>query len=230
MNMRNIGLALITGVLVVSSALPARASVSTRAYKIYTFNFQVQAPVVMRNGQYPMVASSDVITYDVPPGPAAELYPRTIAANTPQGNIPVQFNAKADPYAAYLSILPQSAAPPATAYVVTAGSTATFTCAIKIKAYFPTAWHLVDWVFGTASGNTGSFPTYNNPTVSDMSWLAEGYTTSFTHEYNNGAPGEAIFQGAAGSTATVCIDYQFAIPSTIAPGDYSAVIEYSLQA
>ena len=62
MKKQKIGLALLTGLLAFGNSLPASASLSTRAYKIFTFNFQVQAPVAMRKEQFPMVASSDVIT------------------------------------------------------------------------------------------------------------------------------------------------------------------------
>lgn len=151
------------------------------------------------------------------------LTPGPMIAQVTQGNIPVTMNVQADPTAKYLHIVVNTSS-------LNAGyGTNTYTCAYQVYAYFPYQWKVLDFVYGSSAGGGGVFPTYDSPTTSDLAWLAEGVTTSFTPFANGGAgSAEQTFAGSAGQTRTICIDLQLTVPSTIAAGIYNATLEYQL--
>jgi hypothetical protein len=149
--------------------------------------------------------------------------PLTIAQVTSaQGSAKVNVATKADPTGAYLKLVPNNVA------VNANYGTNTYTCAFKINATFSYAWQVTDWVYGSVRGAGGVFPAYDYPTVSDLSWWAEGISTKFTAYANQGAPGENDFNAAANVSKSVCIDLQLTVPSTLAAGTYSTAIQYNL--
>ncbi len=240
--MRYLAIAFAFVAVIIAGIASAPAATVTKTYKEYPITILVTpspvaalpgktpnlasqpAPVVDPLAGHTMVASANTVFYDVPVGPIEALLPRTIAQTNPQRSVPVQFNAKADPYANYLRVMPQ------TSPLMAGYGTTTFTCAVKVYGYFATQWRVVDWVYGTANGAAGSYPSFNYPTPSDISWLAQGVTTSFTTFYNNGPPGELAIYGTAGQAKTVCIDLSVVVPSSQPSGYYSTTVQYTLQA
>jgi hypothetical protein len=166
------------------------------------------------------------LSWDVAPGVM-------IAQVQAQGSpVPVQFNAQADPNAAYLKIVPGSAG---YTFDVPYGTTLE-SCVFTITTDYTTAYTLTDFGYGTAaSGGTSVFPIYNYPTVSDLSWTAEAVvptpspTPSWTAMYNEGTPGQTVWSKAANVSYTGCISFKIVVPTTLAPGTYTAPIEYNLQ-
>jgi hypothetical protein len=166
------------------------------------------------------------LSWDVAPG---VMIAQTQAQPSP---VPVQFNAQADPNAAYLKIVPGSAG---YSFDVPYGTTLE-SCVFTITTDYTTAYELTDFGYGTAaSGGTSVFPIYNYPTVSDLSWTAEAVvptpspTPSWTPMYNEGAPGQTVWSKAANVSYTGCISFKIVVPTTLAPGTYTAPIEYNLQ-
>jgi hypothetical protein len=149
--------------------------------------------------------------------------PVTIAQVTSaQGSVKVNATTKADPTGAYLSLSPNRVTLPANY------GTNTYTCAFKVNATYSLTWKVTDWVYGSVSGASGTFPTFDSPTVSDLAWWAEGISTKYTPYYNGGSPGELAFNAAANVAKTVCIDLQLTVPSTLAAGSYSTNVQYNL--
>lgn len=143
--------------------------------------------------------------------PAAE----TLAAL--QGNVPVSINVQADPTAKYLHIIPL------TPNLNAAYGLNTYSCAFQIYGYYTNTWRVTDWVASSVG-----FPTYWYPTASQLSWLAEGITTTYTAYANSGSPGQLTFNGVANVAKTVCIDLQLNVPATTPAGAYSAPLQYTL--
>jgi hypothetical protein len=152
-----------------------------------------------------------------------------VAQSAPEGNVKVQFTVKPDPNFAFFHIVPGAGG---TSFNAGYGSN-TYTCAYQVFAKYATQWIVSDWVAGTnTSGGTlgvNVFPTYNYPTTSNLSWLAETITTSFKAFANAGSPGETTFTGTAGQSKTACIDLTLNVPNTIPAGTYQTTIQYNLQ-
>ncbi len=145
---------------------------------------------------------------------------------TPQGSVKVQFTVKPDPTFAYFHLTPVNT----TLYAGYGNNT--FTCVYQVYGSYPTAWQINDWTYGSnSSGGTAGlngFPTFNTPTASDLSWLAETVTTSYAAFSNGGAPGQSTFTGTAGQTRNICIDLSLVVPSNINAGTYGATISYRM--
>ncbi|HTW83019.1 MAG TPA: hypothetical protein VMD91_02990 [Candidatus Sulfotelmatobacter sp.] len=147
--------------------------------------------------------------------------------------VPVQFVTKADPNAQYLQVTPGSAGTILTAVY----GTNYYACALTIKTYYTTAYGLTDWGYGTSTSSAIGYPIENYPTTSYLAWAAEASPepvpeptpATFTGFYNEGSPGQTVWSKAANVTYTGCIDLRLTVPTAVAPGTYSAVIEYNLQ-
>jgi hypothetical protein len=172
------------------------------------------------------VAYGGPLSWDVAPG---VMIAQTQAQPSP---VPVQFNAQADPNAAYLKIVPGTGG---YSFNVPYGTTPE-SCVFNITTYYTTAYTLTDWGYGTASSNgNSSYPIYNYPTVSDLSWTIGSVvplpspTPTWTKMYNEGTPGQTVWNKAAGVSYTGCISLEIIVPTTLAPGTYTAAIQYNLQ-
>ena len=147
-------------------------------------------------------------------------------AQSSQSSVPVTYNVLTDPNFAFLHINQ-------TMSTLDAGYGAnTWICPFSVYAHYTTAWEVSDYVYGSNNkgGTAGlnGYPTFNYPTASQLQWKAEGITTSFKAYANDGAPGEVVFTGAAGSTKTVCIDLSLNVGSNIGAGTYQATLQYNL--
>jgi len=220
------------GVAFSSTGHRVTALQSVKAYKEMVIDITVTpSPVAYVPGARPMfravaqdgrVQVADAATYDVPM--AIIPPPEVIAQATPQGAVPVKFNAIPDPTAQYLHLTPN-----VTATSVPYG-TSTWTCAFQIYAYYTTAWKVTDWGYGTANGQSGTFPILNYPTTSDLAWNITTPTSAYMAYSNDGSPGQTTFSGTAGVSQMQCVNLQFTVPSTIAAGEYQATIQYNLYA
>ncbi|GAC1573483.1 MAG: hypothetical protein NVS3B7_04820 [Candidatus Elarobacter sp.] len=173
------------------------------------------------------IASSGAVAWDVPPGGVM------IAQTVQPPPVPVRFNAKADPTAAFLRIIPQFP-PPDSIFHVPYGTTR-FACAFQIFTYYPTAHTLTDWGYGTVlNGGTPTFPVENYPTPSYLSWVVPDFTATALKAYaNSGAPGEKTWTGRAGQSQQHCVDISITVPDTQASNTaanpyYYATIQYNL--
>ncbi|GAC1535975.1 MAG: hypothetical protein NVS2B17_06910 [Candidatus Velthaea sp.] len=227
-------------VFVAISGMPANALQSLKTYKELVLTIVVTpspAPVVFlhRNRNRSLersasltadpyrgparLASADSTIWDTPQlGPV-----RAVALATPQGNIPVKFNAQPDPNAAYLKILYNTS-------TLTAGyGSNTYTCPFQIYAYYTTTWKVTDWGYGTSTSGTGTFPVLNYPTPSYLAWdLPDIGKTTFSNYANSGSPGELTFSGSAGVSQQHCLNLSLNVPSSQPAGSYTATIQYNL--
>jgi hypothetical protein len=147
-----------------------------------------------------------------------------LVALATQGNTPVKINTKADPTAAFLHLTPNN-------FTLNAAYGAnTYLCAYRVFAQYPTQnWEVTDWVYGTtASGGGGVFPTWNAPSTSNLSWLAEGITSVYATFSNGGSPGQKTFSGNKGTSQNACIDLSLTVPNGTPAGTYTTVIQYNL--
>jgi hypothetical protein len=146
-----------------------------------------------------------------------------IAQATPQGNIPVTFNAKPDPTAQFLHIVPH------TTTLLAAYGANTYTCPYEVFATFATTWKVTDWGNNTVANGTGPFPVENFPTTSFLSWdIPSIGNTTMAAFSNSGSPGQNSFTGVAGVTQQNCINLSLTVPANIAAGFYTASIQYNL--
>lgn len=173
------------------------------------------APKATPAGASPRIVAFEPALFGAGLGVGTLVPQQTVAAT--QGNVPVSINVQADPTAQYLHIVPM------TPNLNAAYGLNTYTCAFKIYAYYTNTWRVTDWV---ASSN--GFPTWWYPTASNLSWLAEGITTSYTAYSNSGSPGQLAFNGVAKVAQTVCIDLQLNVPASTPAGSYSAPLQYTL--
>jgi hypothetical protein len=177
-----------------------------------------------------MVAASGNSTYDV--APISLLEPQTLLAQaTPQGPIPVTFKAIANPNAKFLHSAPNSN-PTATNQnnTLLAGyGTTVFPCVYQVFTDETTSYKLTDWAFNTSTGaGAGTYPLFNSPTISEAAWEAEGVTTSFSNFANDGSPGESDWNGTANVSQQHCFDWKVTVPTSLAPGTYTATVQYNL--
>lgn len=164
--------------------------------------------------------------------------PVQIAQAQPQGNIPVTLQTKADPNYNYLHVVSH------TMVLNAPYGPSTYLCAYEIYASTTTTWHVTDWVYGSGPSGSNVFPGYNYPTASALAWFAQGasnYNTNgsaFVTFYNNGSPGQLVFQSAAepgtnapaAQTQQRCIDLQLTVPDSLPAGSYTTTIQYNLVA
>lgn len=148
------------------------------------------------------------------------LAPFAVAVATPQGNIPVTFNAKADPTGQYLHFV-------ANTTILKAGyGSNTYSCPFAVYGSWTTAFNITDWVYDSPTVNFG-YPTYVYSTTSQLAWIAEGVTSTYKAYANDGTPGETAFTSPAGSKQ-VCIDLSLTVPASLSPGAYTATLQYNL--
>lgn len=141
---------------------------------------------------------------------------------TAQKSAKVNVTTKADPTGAYLKLAPNHVT------VNAAYGTNTYLCAFKINAYFTYAWQVTDWVYGSTRGAAGTFPAFDYPSASDLAWSVQGVSTKYTPYANQGAPGENVFNAAAGVSKSLCVDLQLTVPTTVVAGTYSTNVQYNL--
>lgn len=145
-------------------------------------------------------------------------------AQVPQGSVKVNFTVKVDPTAQYLHVIPVNTN-------LTAGyGPNTWSCVYEVYAYYASyPYYVTDYGNGTVSSGSGLFPIYNYPTASLLQWEAETITTAFAAFSNSGTPGQTAFSGTKGEKQTVCFDLSLNVPATVAPGTYTATIQYNLE-
>ncbi len=159
-----------------------------------------------------------------------------------QTPIPVSITVKPDPTSQFLHI--NNPAPGSPAQFNANYGSNTLSCAYQVYAYFATklgtstvkSFTVYDYVYGSAYGAGGTFPTYDGPTVSLLSWgidhgSAPGpYTPpgTYTPFYNSGATGQLTYTGTPGAAATLCIDLSLNVPNTVVAGTYTVPITYSI--
>ncbi len=158
---------------------------------------------------------------------------------TPQ---PVAITVKPDPTSQFLHI--NNPAPGSPAIFAASYGANTLSCAYQVYAYFPTklgtstvkSFTVYDYVYGSVYGAGGTFPTYDGPTVSLLSWgldagAAPGpYTppAKYTAFYNSGSTGQLTYTGVPGAAATLCVDLSLSVPNTVVAGTYEVPITYSI--
>lgn len=166
----------------------------------------------------PFQVASAGATWDVAPG---IMIAQVQAQPTP---VPVQFKALADPNGAYLKVTYESSQPLAAAYGPNA-----YSCVFEVFTYYTTAYTLNDFGYGTStSGGTATFPIENYPTTDYLSWAIYPAVTGYTAFYNEGTPGQTVWSKAAGVSYTGCFDLSLTVPTTLAPGTYTASIQFNL--
>ncbi len=184
------------------------------------------------NPQGARLQVASISSYDVPMG----ILPPVVIGQSAQtqGSVPVKFQTVPDPTATYLHEIPIN-----TTLTAPVGGTTNFTCPFEMYAYYTKAYEVTDWGYGTGSGDgAGTFPinnySNNSATNSDLSFnvtavgVPPAANAAYTIYSNDGAPGQTSFTGTAGETQTQCINLSLKVPVSIAPGTYSAVIQYNL--
>ena len=91
--------------------------------------------------------------------------------------------------------------------------------------------------YGTSSsGGLATYPIENYPTTSYLSYAVkaspepspEPTSASYTAFYNEGTPGQNVWTKTAGTTYTGCFDFSLTVPTSLAPGTYTASIQFNL--
>jgi len=131
----------------------------------------------------------------------------------------------------------QSATPPplvltqsTTTLDAVVGTTTQYACAFQIASYSATyPYTLTDWGLGTTVSGAGTFPIWNYPPASALSWSIAGVSTAEHAVANSGSPGETVLTGTAGGLGqTHCVNLAVTVPGTQPTGTYSASIQYTL--
>lgn len=171
-------------------------------------------------GSARQIASTSNVAWDVPPGGG------TMVAQVPveASPVPVQFVALPDPNAKYLQVTlnnPELDAP---------YGTTVYPCAFQIYTYYDLATYaLNDYGYGTSKTSSGgTYPIENYPATSYLSWAVPDFSPTVTAYWNSGSPGEKVWTGALKQAQTHCIDLTLVVPTTLAPGTYTATIQYNL--
>ena len=205
---------------------------STKTYKVMQVTFQVTptpvafaphaaqaqlaaAPVPFQP-QPVLVASTDTLAWDVPP-----MFQLAQVSAQPSP-VPVQFVTQADPNAQYLKIVYETAQPLPAGYGANS-----YSCPLEIFTYYTTAYTLADYGYGTSSGASGTYPIENYPTTSYLTF-APSPNPTFTPFSNDGTPGGTVWSGTAGQSITNCLNLNLTVPSTLAPGTYTASVQFNL--
>ncbi|MDB5040085.1 MAG: hypothetical protein JWN27_811 [Candidatus Eremiobacteraeota bacterium] len=171
----------------------------------------------------PLLLASSGSVWDVPP--SGLMIAQAITAQpTP---VPVRFNAKPDPNAAYFRIIPH------TSVLNVPYGTTTFACVFEIFTHYTTAHSLADWAWGTTNtAQAGTYPMQNNPTTSYLSWAVPDLAATFHAYANAGSPGEKTWSGLAGQTQQHCVDLTIVVPNSQPPDPtppyYNATAQYTL--
>ena len=212
----------------------AEALQSVKAYKQVVLTVVVTpspVPIVFLDRSHRNRSVARTLTADPYHGPlqVASIahfdVPMLVAQATPQGNIPVTFNSKPDPTAAYLHVVPH------TSTLMAAYGANTYTCPFEIYAYYTTTWKVTDWGYGTVASGGGTFPIENYPTTSYLAWdIPSIGNTTFTAYANSGSPGQNSFLGTAGISQQNCINLSLTVPSNLPSGTYTAAVQYNLLA
>ena len=206
--------------------MPANALQSTRAYKEMVLTVVVTpspAPVAMLGRHVKRDTRLAALTADPYAGPQrlasatsatwdTPVFGRSqvVAQATPQGNIPVTFNAKPDPNGAYLKVIPH------TSLVYAAYGANTYTCPYEIFGSYTTLWKVIDWGYGTTTAaQAGTFPVMNYPVTSYLSWaMPDIGKTAFQAFSNSGSPGQLTFQGSANVSQQHCVNLSLTVPAS----------------
>lgn len=168
----------------------------------------------------PARVASRGAAWDVAPG--GTMIAQTAPAQaTP---VPVQFNAKADPNANFLRIIPH------TGELDVPYGTTVFPCAFEIYTFYTTPHQLTDWGYGTKTQNPPppTYPIENWPAASYLSWAAPDFSATFKTYANSGAPGQTTWTGTAGQAQQHCINLSIVVPNSQAAGTYTATVQYNL--
>jgi hypothetical protein len=169
----------------------------------------------------PVQLASSGSAWDVPPSARMMIAQAITAQPAP---VPVRFNAKPDPNAAYFRIISHITQPLQVPY-----GPSSFACVFEVFTSFPTAHFLTDWAWNsTNAAQAGTFPMMNNPTPSYLSWAVPDFAATFHVYANAGSPGERTWAGTAGQSQQHCVDLKFAVPNTQASGPYTATAQYTL--
>lgn len=160
-----------------------------------------------------------------------------------QTPVPVAITVKPDPTSQFLHVNNPTPGQPAVFNAQYGPNT--LACAYQVYAFFGTKlgtntvknYTLYDYVYGSAYGAGGTFPSWDGPTVSDLSWALDGAAapgpyvmgSTFTPFYNSGSTGQLTYTGVPGAAATLCVDLSLNVPNTVAAGTYTVPITYSLQ-
>jgi hypothetical protein len=207
--------------------LPSHAAVGQTAALVSTQGAADQAMSALVSDPFagPFQIASAGAAWDVAPG-------IVIAQVQVQPSpVPVQFVTKANPNAAYLDVTVISPSLDA------AYGANYYACVLTIKTYYTTAYALNDWGYGTSSsGGNATFPIENYPTTSYLAYAIkaspepspEPTAASYTAFYNEGTPGQNVWTKTAGTTYTGCLDLKLTVPTTLAPGTYTASIQFNL--
>jgi hypothetical protein len=163
------------------------------------------------------IASASQSAWDVAPGGGAMI------AQVQPTPVPVQFVAKADPNAQYLQVTLN------TSQLNAPYGTSVYTCAFQIYTFYGLAsYALNDYGYGTTNSGTGTFPIENYPTTSYLSWSVPDFSSTYTAYWNSGSPGEKVWTGTENQAQTHCVNLSLVVPNVLAPGTYTATIQYNL--
>ena len=166
-----------------------------------------------------MVASSGS-AWDVAPGGPRMIAQVVPAQPTP---VPVRFNAKPDPNAMYLRIIPHISE-----LDVPYGTT-TFACVFEVYTFYTTIYSLTDWAYGTThTVSNGSYPMQNYNSTSYLSWNTPDFNLTWHPYANSGTPGESVWTGTASQAQQHCVDLRIVVPNSQPPGTYTATAQYTL--
>lgn len=198
----------------------AEALQTVKAYKVFTVNIMVTPSPTPVAFARPWSAPDAGISFASLRAPDAQ-----VAQTSSQGApVPVQFITKSDPFAQYLKVVVN------TPTIQVPYGPSSYTCVFTVFTYYPTAYTLSDWGFGTSTSGSGSFPVMNYPTASYLSWTVPDLSSTTTVYANQGSPGQKAWSGTAGQSQTHCVNLTINVPNTQPAGAYQAVLEYSMTA
>ena len=136
--------------------------------------------------------------------------------------VPVQFNAKPDPNAAYLKVIQH------TGTINAPYGTTVVPCAFELYTFWTKTYTLTDWGYGTVRSGTGTFPIEDYPTASYLAWAVPDFSPTLTAYANQGGPGQTSWQGTAGQAQQHCVDLSLVVPASLPAGTYFAVMQYNM--
>lgn len=167
----------------------------------------------------PRTIAASSTAWDVAPGGGTMIAQSTVQPPP----VPVQFNAKPDPNAIYLHVILH------TPDLNVPYGTTVFPCAFEVYTFYDKATYaLNDYGQGTSKTGTGTYPIENFPASSYLSWAVPDFSPTFHQYVNSGAPGEKVWTGLMNQAQQHCVDLSIFVPDSLAPGAYTAVIQYNL--